>query len=40
VKVLLDQNLSFRLVELFLSRFPGSRHVRDVGLTGEDDERI
>jgi predicted nuclease of predicted toxin-antitoxin system len=40
VKVLLDQNLSFRLVELFLSRFPGSRHVRDFGLTGDDDEHI
>jgi len=40
VKVLLDQNLSFRLVELFLSRFSGSRHVRDFGLTGDDDERM
>ena len=40
MKVLLDQNLSFRLVELFLSRFPGSRHVRDFGLTADDDEHI
>jgi predicted nuclease of predicted toxin-antitoxin system len=40
VKALLDQNLSFRLVEVMLSRFPGSLHVRDVGLTGDDDERI
>jgi predicted nuclease of predicted toxin-antitoxin system len=40
VKALLDQNLSFRLVEVLLPRFPGSCHVRDVGLAGEDDERI
>ena len=40
MKALLDQNLSFRLVEVLLSRFPGSCHVRDVGLAGEDDERI
>ena len=40
MKALLDQNLSFRLVEVMLSRFPGSLHVRDVGLTGDDDERI
>jgi len=40
VKALLDQNLSFRLVEVMLSRFPGSCHVRDVGVAGEDDERI
>jgi predicted nuclease of predicted toxin-antitoxin system len=40
VKALLDQNLSFRLVEAFLPRFLGSCHVRDVGLTGDDDERI
>jgi predicted nuclease of predicted toxin-antitoxin system len=36
----LDQNLSFRLVDVLLPRFPGSCHVRDVGLAGEDDERI
>jgi predicted nuclease of predicted toxin-antitoxin system len=40
VKALLDQNLSFRLVEVPLPRFPGSCHVRDVGLAGDDDERI
>ncbi len=40
MKALLDQNLSFRLVEVLLPRFPGSCHVRDVGLAGEDDERI
>jgi predicted nuclease of predicted toxin-antitoxin system len=40
VKALLDQNLSFRLVSVLQTRFPGSCHVRDVGLTGEDDDRI
>jgi predicted nuclease of predicted toxin-antitoxin system len=40
VKALLDQNLSFRLVQVLLPRFPGSCHVRDKGLTGDDDERI
>ena len=40
MKALLDQNLSFRLVEVLRPRFPGSVHVRDLGLTGDDDERI
>ena len=40
MKALIDQNLSFRLVDVLLPRFPGSCHVRDVGLAGEDDERI
>jgi predicted nuclease of predicted toxin-antitoxin system len=40
VKALLDLNLSFRLVDIVLPQFPGSRHVKDFGLTGDDDERI
>jgi predicted nuclease of predicted toxin-antitoxin system len=40
VKALIDQNLSFRLVDVLVPRFPASCHVRDVGLAGEDDERI
>jgi predicted nuclease of predicted toxin-antitoxin system len=40
VKALFDQNLSFRLVDVLVPRFPGSCHVRDVALAGEDDERI
>lgn len=40
MKALIDQNLSFRLVDVVLPDFPGSCHVRDVGLAGEDDERI
>lgn len=40
VKALLDQNSSYRLVDGFSDRFPGSGHGRDHGLTGDDDERI
>jgi predicted nuclease of predicted toxin-antitoxin system len=40
VRALIDQNLSFRLVDILLPRFPGSCHVRDVGLVGVDDEPI
>ena len=40
MNALLDQNLSFRLLAVLHSRFPDSRHVRDFGLTGDDDERI
>jgi predicted nuclease of predicted toxin-antitoxin system len=40
VKALIDQNLSFRLLDALSQRFPGSCHVRDVGLTRDDDERI
>ena len=40
MKALIDQNLSFRLVDILLPCFPGSCHVRDVALAGEDDERI
>lgn len=40
MKALLDQNLSYRLLDVLLPGFPGSRHVRELGLTGNDDERI
>lgn len=40
MKALIDQNLSFRLVDVLSSRFPGSCHIRDIGLSGDDDERI
>ncbi len=40
MKALIDQNLSFRLVDVLVPRFPASCHVRDAGLAGEDDERI
>lgn len=40
MKLLLDQNLSFRLLAKVEGLFPSSRHVKDFGLTGDDDERI
>ena len=40
MKALVDQNLSFRLLAVLVPRFPDSCHVRDVGLTGDDDEKI
>lgn len=38
--LLFDQNLSFRLVGAISAEFPGSRHVRDVGLARADDRVI
>ena len=40
MKLLLDQNLSFRLVPELCRMFPDSRHVKDFGLMGDDDQRI
>jgi predicted nuclease of predicted toxin-antitoxin system len=40
VKLLLDENLSFRLVARLADVYPGSAHVRDVGLSGADDGRV
>jgi len=40
MKLLLDQNLSQRLIPRLSRDFPGSRHVKDFSLTGDDDERI
>jgi len=40
VKLLLDQNLSFRLISAVGHNFPGSRHLRDVGLASADDDMI
>ncbi len=40
MKLLLDQNLSFRLTGQLSLNFPGSRHVKDFGLTEADDELI
>lgn len=40
MRLLLDENLSFRLVAALGEVFPGSAHVRDVGLLGAADERI
>jgi predicted nuclease of predicted toxin-antitoxin system len=40
MRLIFDQNLSHRLVALLASEFPGSVHVRDVGLSAADDEAI
>ncbi len=40
MKLLLDQNLSARLVGMLLAAYPGSDHVRLLGLSTADDEAI
>jgi predicted nuclease of predicted toxin-antitoxin system len=40
MKLLFDQNLSYRLVALLASEYPGSLHVRDVGLNAADDQAV
>jgi predicted nuclease of predicted toxin-antitoxin system len=39
-KFLIDENLSPRLVGLLSDVFPGSTHIRDVGLKGRSDDQI
>lgn len=40
MKLLLDQNLSHRLIDLLRREYPDSRHVRDVGLSEASDEAV
>jgi predicted nuclease of predicted toxin-antitoxin system len=40
VKLLLDENLSFRLIRLLQSHFPETVHVRDLGFSQADDLSI
>lgn len=40
MKLLLDENLSPRLVRLLADAYPESTHVRDAGLRGADDEQV
>jgi predicted nuclease of predicted toxin-antitoxin system len=40
VKLLFDENLSPRLVDVLGREYPGSVHVRSVGLRGAEDARI
>jgi predicted nuclease of predicted toxin-antitoxin system len=40
MKLLLDQNLSYRLVPALESLYPGSVHIRDVGLAMAEDETV
>lgn len=37
MKLLFDENLSFRLVIELADIYPGSKHVRNIGLLGADD---
>ena len=37
MRLLLDQNLSHRLVPALADLYPDSRHVRDVGLASAED---
>jgi predicted nuclease of predicted toxin-antitoxin system len=40
VKLFLDQNLSPRLVLALAATYPGTAHVREVGLHAADDEAV
>ena len=40
MKLLFDENLSFRLVGVLADIYPESAHVRDVGLLGAEDPAI
>lgn len=40
MKLLLDQNPSFKLIPLILAAFPGSKHVKDFDLTRAQDMSI
>ncbi len=40
MKLLFDENLSPRLVELLDALYPGSRHVASIGLEGKSDQEI
>ena len=40
MKLLLDQNLSPRLVQSLVAVYPGTSHVREVGLHAADDEAV
>jgi predicted nuclease of predicted toxin-antitoxin system len=40
MKLLYDENLSPRLVGLLAAEFPGSQHVRDVGLAAAPDPTV
>ena len=40
MKLLFDQNLSPRLVQLLAGVYPGSAHVMDIGLSAADDRAI
>ena len=40
MKLLFDENVSPKLAQVLANEYPGSRHVRSVGLRGADDQHI
>ncbi len=40
MKLLFDANVSHKLVRALSSEYPGSAHVRDVGLHGAEDHQV
>jgi len=40
MKFLFDENLSSRLARTLALEYPGSTHVRDIGMRGTDDRQI
>ena len=40
MKLLFDENLSYRLIAAVADIYPGSAHVREIGLLGSEDGRI
>jgi predicted nuclease of predicted toxin-antitoxin system len=40
MKLLFDQNISFRIIKKIIKDFPDSKHVSDVGLAGAEDSEI
>lgn len=40
MKLLFDQNISFRIIRKIIFEFPDSIHISDVGLSGADDSDI
>ena len=40
MKLLFDENLSPKLPQMVASTFPGSQHVRELGLKGKTDEDV
>jgi len=40
MKLLFDENLSFRFASVLADLYPNSEHIRNVGLLGQEDELI
>lgn len=38
--LLFDQNISFRVIARIQEQFPGSKHIKDLGLMGQKDSNI